>query len=247
MTKNASDGRLGLDDPATTTHRADLLRRRAYLQQLYRHWYALLIAELPAVTGRVLELGSGGGFLKDLLPEVITSDVLPIPTVERVLDARDLPFGDASLRSIVGTNVLHHIPEIERFFDEASRVLVRGGRLIFIEPWPTSWSLLIYRHFHHEPFDPAAGWEIPPGGPLTAANGALPWIMFERDRDLFHARFPRLKVIQPRRIMPFSYLACGGIGRALTLPKAMFALIRTFEKPVDFLGLFAVTMVEKND
>lgn len=245
MRKNRTEEQMGLDDPATTNERAALLRRRGYLQRLYRHWYELLLAELPAVPGAVLELGSGGGFLKDVLPEVITSDVLPVPTVERVVDARSLPFPDASLRAIVGTNVLHHIPQIEKFFAESSRALVPGGRLIFVEPWPTPLSSRIYRHFHHEPFDPSAGWEIPPGGPLTAANGALPWILFERDRVAFHERFPALEVRRLRRLMPFSYLACGGIGWALPLPKAMFSLIRTCEQPLDAFGLFAVTVVEK--
>lgn len=50
-----------------------------------------------------------------------TSDVFPVPGVGRVIDARYLPFEDESLRAIVGTNVLHHIPEIERFFTEATR------------------------------------------------------------------------------------------------------------------------------
>ena len=234
-----------LDDPATTNERAALLRRRGYLNELYRHWYRLLLARLPAVPGQVLELGSGGGFLKDVFPEVITSDVLPVPTVERVVDARQLPFRDASLRAIVGTNVLHHVPQIEKFFEESSRALAPGGRLIFLEPWPTPLSARIYRHFHHEPFDETAGWEIPPGGPLTSANGALPWILFERDRAAFHERFPALEVRSLERLMPFSYLACGGIGWALPLPRVLFPIFRGCERPLDALGLFAITVVEK--
>jgi hypothetical protein len=117
--------------------------------------------------------------------------------------------------------------------------------LIFVEPWPTPLSVRIYRNFHHEPFDEGAGWELPPGGPLTAANGALPWIIFERDRLEFHQRFPMLEVRSLERLMPFSYLACGGIGLALPLPAALFTVIRVCERPLDALGLFAVTVVEK--
>ena len=40
-------------------------------------------------------------------------------------------------------------------------------------------SRVIYGALHHEPFRPdAADWKISGKGPLSAANGALPWILF---------------------------------------------------------------------
>jgi hypothetical protein len=133
----------------------------------------------------VLELGSGGEFFESVCPRVLTSDVMRLPSVDMVLDARALPFAAGSLRSSVGTNVLHHVPDIELFLTEAVRVLKLGGRLIFIEPWVTGLSRMVYQHFHHEPFEPSLGWDIVGTGPLTGANGALPWIVFDRDRRLF--------------------------------------------------------------
>jgi SAM-dependent methyltransferase len=235
-----------LNDPETTVGRAALLRGHEYLRRLYCHWYDIIIKELPSKGEAILELGSGGGFLSDLLPRVITSDILKIPDVNHVIDARSLPFPDSSLHAIVGTNVLHHIPEIERFFGEAKRTLVCGGRLIFVEPWPTALSRPIYRYFHHEPFDDATDWQIPEGAPLTSANGALPWIVFERDRSRFETDFAPLQVKTIRIMMPFSYLACGGIGAAWPLPGFCFNIARLLEKPLDSLGLFALTVVEKN-
>lgn len=114
---------------------------------------------------------------------------------------------------------LHHIPQIEKFSEESSRVPVHGGRLIFVEPWPTCLSAGIYRHFHHEPFDESAEWEIPPGGPLTAANGAS-------------CRFP-------------TWLAAALVGLCLC-PSSNFSWIRFCEQPVDPIGFFAVTVVEKS-
>ena len=35
----------------------------------------------------ILELGSGGGFLKEMYPAIITSDVLQLPSVDKVFSA----------------------------------------------------------------------------------------------------------------------------------------------------------------
>ena len=67
---------------------------------------------------------------------------------------------------------------------------------MLIEPWRTAWSEIIYRRFHYEPFRPdARTWEFDSPGPLSGANGALPWIVFERDRTAFEREFPFLRVV----------------------------------------------------
>ena len=58
-----------------------------------------------------------------------------------------------------------------------------------IEPWNNPWAKWVYQNLHHEPFDPNAGWTLPASGPLSGANGALPWILFERDRKKFEQHF----------------------------------------------------------
>lgn len=234
-----------LDDPKTTAVRQSLLLRPGYLRALYQHWYQRIVERLPEERGEVLELGSGGGFLTEAIPGLRTSDVMPVPGVELAIDARQLPFGDGTLRAIVGTNVLHHVPMIRQFLCEAERTLVGGGRLIFIEPWPTPFSKWVYRWLHHEPFDMRRDWSIPEGGPLTAANGALPWIVFQRDRRIFTAEFPNLLIRERRAFMPFSYLLSGGIGRTWRLPSWLFRAARLLEMPFDRLGLFALVIIER--
>jgi ubiquinone/menaquinone biosynthesis C-methylase UbiE len=115
-----------LDDPRTTADRQGILRRDGYLRSLYKHWYSLITERLPDAPGDVLELGSGGGFLAEEIAGLRTSDVMPIPGVELTIDARQLPFDDAGLRAIVGTNVLHHVPNIERLLAEAQAVFKVG-------------------------------------------------------------------------------------------------------------------------
>jgi SAM-dependent methyltransferase len=228
-----------------TEERASLIQGSGYLRSLYESWYRRIAHELPLHSGDVLELGSGGGFIKSVIPGTVTSEVFPVPAVDLVVDAARLPFGPASLSGIVGTNVLHHLPSIGDFLDEAVRTLHVGGRIAFIEPWPTALSRPIYRHLHHEPFDVARDWSLPPGGPLTAANGALPWIVFRRDEAEFRRRFPSLKVVKTQALMPLSYLLSGGLERAWPLPAALFRLARSLERPFDGVGMFALVVIER--
>lgn len=49
-------------------------------------------------------------------------------------DATRLPFRDASFRTIVSTSTLEHIQDLERLFDEVSRVAQRDARFYFCVP-----------------------------------------------------------------------------------------------------------------
>ena len=91
------------------------------------HWMKRLADTYTSSTGMELELGSGGGFFKELYPEIVTSDVTMVNGVDMKIDARDLPFDNETLRCIYGVHVMHHIPDIELFFREASRSLKTGG------------------------------------------------------------------------------------------------------------------------
>ena len=92
-----------------------------------------------------------------------------------------------------------------------------------IEPWVSTWSRLIYQNLHHEPFDPKArDWTIPDTGPLSGANGALPWIIFQRDRQVFEAEFPELNIANVRPFMPYRYLVSGGVSMRQLMPSMAF-------------------------
>ena len=56
-----------------------LILKRPLLKRCYDDWYGRLLADARSVptAGELVELGSGGSYLKDLEPAVITSDVSP--------------------------------------------------------------------------------------------------------------------------------------------------------------------------
>ena len=222
---------LDLDDPTTTDRRRELIQRKGFLRQIYREWYQEIASSLPRGPEPVLEIGSGAGFLGEYIPGLITSELLLCQDVRLVLDARQLPFADRAFRAIVMTNVLHHIPQPQRFFAEAARAIRRDGALVMIEPWVSPWSRFVYARLHHEPFDPATrDWECPPGGPLSSANSALPWILFVRDRARFENEFPewQAKLVAPT--MPFRYLLSGGHSARALMPAATFPFWRAVER-----------------
>jgi hypothetical protein len=127
-------------------------------------------------------------------------------------------------------DVFHHIPEIRPFLDEAVRCLRSGGALLLVEPWLSRWSRLIYTHLHHEPFDPnAEAWAFPSTGPLSGANVALPWIVFERDKMVLARDYPNLAIREVRPMMPFRYLVSGGISMRQLMPEAAFPVWRQID------------------
>jgi hypothetical protein len=197
---------LDIDDPRTTHLRQQLIQQKSFLKQIYQEWYKAIAAVLPDAQGAALELGAGGGFMSDFVPDLITSEIFYCPNIRAVLDGSCLPFGAKSLRAIVMTNVLHHLSQPRCFFAEATRCVRSGGVVAMIEPWVTSWSRFVYTWLHHEPFEPdALSWDLPPSGPLSGANDALPWIIFARDRLKFEQEFPQWRIELIRPIMPFRY------------------------------------------
>jgi SAM-dependent methyltransferase len=223
---------LDIDDPRTTLLRRKIIQENLFLRHIYEQWYRLIAANLPAMDGPVLELGSGAGFFKDFFTgNVISSEVFYCPTVQVVLNGQRLPFRDHSLRAIVMTDVLHHIPQVRLFFKEACRCLLPGGVIVMVEPWVSRWSRWVYSRFHAEPFlAEAQEWEFPETGPLTGANGALPWIVFERDRQQFEREFEQLSIGAIQLLMPFCYLVSGGVSMRAWMPGWTFNAWQKFER-----------------
>jgi SAM-dependent methyltransferase len=92
------------------------------------------------IAGRiVLDVGSGGAWLPDLLPgpEFVAVDLLEPPAAStaglRVRgDMRRLPVADGAVDACVYCASLHHAP-LGRVLEEAARALRRGGLLVVLE------------------------------------------------------------------------------------------------------------------
>lgn len=243
---------LEVDDPETTRRRRAIIRQKRFLFKLYTEWYACIRDAVPSGNEKVVELGSGAGFFKEIMPEAITTEVLALEGIDVRLPADGgLPFEDRSLRAIVMTDVLHHLRFPRRFFHEASRCVRPGGTVVMIEPWVTKWSRFIYSRFHDEPFLPESQtWELPHKGPLSGANGALPWMIFKRDRERFETEFPEWQVDKIQPMMPFAYLLSGGVSMPAFCPGCFYGLWRAVERalgPIErSMAMFALIVLVRS-
>jgi SAM-dependent methyltransferase len=214
-----------LDDPGRYEELRDRIRSKRVLELMYREVYAKYaecLARCP-IEGAVVEIGSGAGFAREVVPELVTSDVLQYPNVDLLLDARRMPFGNGTLRAILMYNVFHHIPDVGTFLAEAERVLRPGGRIFILDEHPGYISAPVLRYLHHEPYDPDAGWTFQSTGPLSGANGALSWIVFHRDRAEFLRRYPHLDIVRYEPHTPLRYWLTGGLKEWSLLPAGWFA------------------------
>ena len=243
-----------LDDSATTLLHAEIIQKKPFLRKLYIDFYKQLEKVVSDPEEKVLvELGSGAGFIKEVISNVITSDILELPNVDKVFSALEMPFEKASVDAFFMFDVLHHITDPRVFFREALRCLKIGGRIVMIEPANTLWSRFIYRNFHHELFDTQAKWELGSrkAEPLSYGNGALAWIIFSRDRRIFEDEFPSLRIVRMHNHTPLRYLLSGGLTLRQLVPSFTYPAIKAIEytlSPVNnLLGMFQTVELEKVD
>lgn len=238
-----------LDHPLRSIDHKNILLKKKVLKNLYKTWYEKF-KYFVNKNGNYLELGSGGGFIKEVIPNIKTSDVNKIPGVDEYFSALEMPFKENSLDGIFMIDSFHHFPDVEAFLNEAIRVLKTKGKIVMIEPWNTGWSRFIYKKFHHELFDTNRDWFFPMKGPLSGSNMALPYIVFKRDRKIFDEKFPQLKIKKIEPHTPFTYLLSGGFSRTAFLPNFMFLFVRLFEniKMVkNNFGMFVTIVIEKEN
>lgn len=226
----------------------EAIENKPFLHHIYVDFYKIIAPKnIPACP--IVELGSGGGFIKDIVPGVVTSDIIAGPGIDKVFFAEKIPYGNCSVSAFLMIDVLHHIKNSKKALSEMERCLKPGGKIIMIEPYNTYWGGIIFKYIHPERFDPKASWQVSGKGRLSDSNTALPWIIFKRDRKKFEEKFPGLKILLIKPFMPFSYLFSGGLSKYQFLPTFTYPLIKVLEKAVSplnrLLGMFALIELKK--
>jgi SAM-dependent methyltransferase len=238
---------LDLDSPQATQVHARLIREKPFLNRLYNDYYLEFSrADALSPPGPRIEIGSGGGFLSEIIPEVITCDIRSGANVDIEASALALPFSTSSVGAVFLLNVLHHLSNPAAFFLEMTRVLKPGGRVVLVEPYLSPLSNLIYSHLHHEPFDPHADWSLPAQGPMSSANDALPWIIFVRDRPRFEAEFPKLHIDAIRPHTALLYLLSGGVSMRSLAPGFAYGPLAKLEGSLGRMSKFVASMMTIN-
>lgn len=226
-----------VDDNVLLGIHTEILREKPLLRSAFETFYRdmmNLCDRLLITSGMEVELGSGAGFFKSLRPKLVTSDIRKGSHIDLVLDAQNMSLPDDSVRCIYAINVFHHLPDPDRFFSELCRVLRPGGGCILIEPHGGFGSALLHRYLHSdEQFLPdAQSWQTSDiVGPLSGANQALAYIVFERDSARFESLYgEHLEIAyQGYSLNALRYLLSGGLNFRQLLPSAFEPILRMLE------------------
>lgn len=225
-----------------------IIKRKSFLKHIYLDFYKNIIPN-NVPPGPVVELGSGGGFVKKVIPNAITSDVIEATGIDKVFSAEKIPFKNNFVSAFLMIDVLHHIKNPEKALREMERCLKIGGKIIMTEPYKSFLGAGIYKYLHREFFNPQANWKVEGNGRMSNSNTALPWIIFVRDRKIFEMKFPNLKILKVSPHTPLAYLVSGGLSKYQFLPSIAYPLIKFIEKiltPLNsYLGMFVTIEIQK--
>ena len=178
--------------------------------------------------GLIVELGSGAGFIEVVIPDIIKTDVTKNPFCSQVQDACALSYESNSVACLILIGVFHHLPDPHGFLNEANRVLMKGGRIVMVEPsntFPQKFLCSILDHYEY--FDTKqAQWKKKDTLHMKEANLALPWIVFFRDREVFQRDFPFLKIRTIKYHSLLLMLLSGGMTYKSMIPRFSISFIK---------------------
>ncbi len=229
--------------PPLEQHNREIALNRAYwdrkplLRDVYHHFYLAIADALGTKDGDgVLEMGSGIGAIKAVLPKCQTSDIFPNPWLDRVESAYAINCGDGALSGLVLFDVWHHLEYPTVALREFSRALRPGGRVVLFEPAMGALGRLVYGAFHHEPLGlrKEIDWTVPEDKPplrYYAAQGNA-WRMFFHRAMPSHTATP-LTLRDVRTYSALSYVASGGFSKPQLYPRALLPFMRGIEHLLD--------------
>jgi len=220
--------------------------KKPLLREIYTNFYHEIAATLGSSNGKgILELGSGIGAIKTVLPDCITSDIFINPWLDRIENAYDLKFDACSLEGIVLFDVWHHLQYPGLALKEFTRVLKPGGRVILFEPAMGLLGRIVYGCFHHEPLGltKQIQWSPPLGEKPTlkyyAAQGNC-WRMLHQLSFRNHI-LSSFDIIDTKFFSAWTYIVSGGFSKPQLLPTCTYPALRLLEKVTDKLPLIFAT------
>lgn len=232
-----------------------MLEKKRMLREVFtdfHHLFRKLDRHFLSGNGIEVELGAGVSPMRDSYPEVLATDIVYAPHLDRVINAQAMDLADKSVRTIYGQNCFHHLPHPDQFLHELDRVLVPGGGAILLEPYYGPFATFLFKRlFRTEGFDKDyPSWEIPVAGPMNGANQALSYIVFIRDRDQFERRYPSLKIVHQQLEGNYlKYLISGGLNFRQLLPDSFTGFVGLLEKLISplnrWIALHHVIVIRK--
>ena len=246
---------IDVDSDTRMTIHSQMLGRKKMLQQVFTDFHYLfdqLDRRFFSGVGQRIEIGAGIAPMRDSYKDVLATDIVPAPFLDRALNAQQMDLVDGSVRAFFAQNCFHHFPDPDKFFGELTRVLNNQGGVVILEPFygPVA-TFMFKRLFATEGYDKTFGsWQTPTIGPMNGANQALSYLIFVRDRVLFEQKYPQLRIVYESTCDNYlCYLLSGGLNFRQLAPDWGVGGIRILEKlfsPLNrLLALHHVVVIRK--
>jgi SAM-dependent methyltransferase len=211
-------------------------QRKPQLRAVYKGFHALIASRIDrSCPGLIVELGSGMGAIKDLIPDCVTTDLFANPWLDRRENAYRMSFADGSISNLILFDVWHHLRYPAAALAEFRRVLNPAGRVIIFDPAISWTSRFVYGLFHHEPVGMGRPitWEAPAGfkpgdADYFAAQGAATRIFWRREHP---NRLDGWTLSEVTPLPSFEYFATGGFSGSAPLGgPGMFRMWAGFDR-----------------
>jgi SAM-dependent methyltransferase len=214
---------------------AEHWRRKPLLRRIYRDFYLEIAGELRRdLPGKTVEIGSGIGNLKSVVPEALATDIFANPWLDQVENAYALSFADDAVANLILFDVWHHLEFPGTALREFHRVLAPGGRLLIFDPAMGMLGRVVYGLFHHEPLNlkQPIQWLAPADfAPermtYYAAQGNADRIFFSEE---FSSRLVEWNIVRRTRFAAIPYVASGGFSGPQLYPEKLYPGLRAIDR-----------------
>jgi SAM-dependent methyltransferase len=219
------------------------------LQKIYDDLYRTILKQIASnIDGCIVELGSGIGSIKNVIPQCICTDIFQNPWIDQVENVYSLSFRDNEVSNIVLFDVFHHLQYPGSALEEMLRVLCKKGRVIILEPCLSVLGWFVYGMLHHEQvgffkdIEWNAGNEFMPGNEdYYAAMGNAMRVF---DTDKFSQELNEWKILLCQKKSCISYIASGGFSKPQMYPTKCYSSMQFIEKICNrFPRFFATRML----
>lgn len=165
-----------------------------------------------------IEVGAGTGLSKEFIKcsNFLITDYAENPWLDsKMVDALDTKIDPNSLDFVISSNMIHHVPYPTLFFEEMSRILKPGGKLIIQEINCSSTMRFLLKLMRHEGydftidvFDKTLICTDP--NDLWSANCAIPNLLFD-DIEMFKKNIPYFNVTHTSYSEFILFINSGGV------------------------------------
>ena len=208
------------------------------LREIYAGFHRLIASQLSQVSGVTVELGSGIGNIKEVIPNCLRTDLFPNPWLDQTENAYKLSFENSSVSNLILFDVFHHLEYPGLALKEFKRVLKPGGRVIIFDPYISLLGSIVFGLLHHEPvaFNRPITWDAPSTWSSTeeryyAAQGNATRVFFG---NKFKQNLADWNVVTRQRFACISYVASGGYSKPQMYPDFALPFMRSVDQVCNY-------------